>query len=309
MLAAVASFGWATDPGPATLRRAGRSPRWPEGTLIEADNGLLNVPPAGVLAYAEHPGRGADARGGAGRRAAPRLAVRRRRQPPVAELLPLPALRARRGGPTARQAIEELTLVGLRQRPGLRRGATSSMALVARGELADAARCIGAAAPSRSTRRGGRALLAPGRACSCSSPRRRDDEALALAERLERDFGHVRNPVAARGASPGGGAPPRRRRRGRLADLDEQLELARPWGAPGADRRGAACPRRALRRRAALDPALGAPRGLGHRPRRARAGAAGPRPPAAARPRAHRGPRAAAPRARGRGHVRRRRAH
>jgi hypothetical protein len=62
----------------------------------------------------------------------------------------------------------------------------------------------------------------------------RDEEALAVADVLEHEFEHVRNPSTATWRSLR--APLRHRGgdvEGALADLAEELELARAWGAPG----------------------------------------------------------------------------
>ena len=63
----------------------------------------------------------------------------------------------------------------------------------------------------------------------------RDSEAADLADRLERDFDQVTNPVAARWRVTR--AALRHRAgdaAGARADIDAQLELAEAWGAPGA---------------------------------------------------------------------------
>ena len=97
MLAAVASWQWATALGPlepcVELAIAALS----EDRIVEADNGFLNLPPAGVLAYAEHPDTIAHLESALGHAHRRGKSFRRGRQPPLAELLPLPALGARGG--------------------------------------------------------------------------------------------------------------------------------------------------------------------------------------------------------------------
>ena len=129
-----------------------------------------------------------------------------------------------------RQAIDELRLWGFGE-VWLRRGFLISI-LVRRGDLEEARRCSRAATSRR------RRPRPPGifhqAKLELLAAEGRDAEALATAELLERGFAHVRNPATATWRSLR--APLRHRAgdvEGALADLDEELALARTWGAPG----------------------------------------------------------------------------
>jgi DNA-binding CsgD family transcriptional regulator len=203
-----------------------------EHALIDADNGLLNVPPAGVLAYAEHPDavphleaalEDAHRRGSLFAAAGNRLWLSYFRY-----------LRSELGEAVAlaRVAMEELNTWGFDNGPDYG-AAFLVMALLERGELTEARAALDSSREPTTLAEGARhwhearlQLLAA---------ERRDAEALALADRLERDFAHARNPMTAtwrlvraelrmRGGDDAGAR----------ADVAEQLALARAWGGPAA---------------------------------------------------------------------------
>ena len=231
MLAAVASFGWATVPGPREDCVALALAALEGDALIHADNGLLNVPPAMVLAMAEHPDALAHLEAG--------LADAHQRGSLFAAaglhlwlaLVHLLRSELEEAVATSRLAVDELAMWGFDTGPDLGSAFLVS-ALVARGEIAEARAVTDAArvpdTATEGTRHWYQAQLV------LLAAENRDDEALAVAERLARDFGQARNPATATWRVT---RAELRHRAGDAAgareDLDEQLALARQWGAPG----------------------------------------------------------------------------
>ena len=306
MLAAVTSFGWASVPGPREDCVALALAALEGDALTHADNGLLNVPPAVVLAFAEHPdglvhleaGLAAAHRGGSLFAAAGMhlwLALVHLLRSELEEAVA-----------TGRQAVDELAMWGFDTGPDLGSAFLVS-ALVARGELAEARAVSDASrAPelvTEGTRHWYQAQLA------LLAAERRDDEALEVAERLARDFDSHPQPGdgdLARDARRA--APPRRRRRPARARTSTSSSR---WPGSGVRRarsaRRCACAASCSTIRADLREALTFTRGR-ERPHRARQGPARARPAPAPGPQAHRGARAAARGARHRRLVRRARA-
>ena len=247
------------------------------------------------------------------RRAPPRLAVRHLGPPPLARLRAAAARRAGRGRGVAAPGAR-----GVR-RPGVRRAAacvyTASFlarALLGRGDLAAARAGARPRAATPASDSDGSRLLARHASWSCCSPRGAHEEALAAARGLSTRFRARRatrplvpwRAAAARGARR---ARPRATRRVPLAE--EELALARRWGAPCALGPRAARARHAAARRRPARPARrrSTCSSGSRRPARARRGAGRARRGAAARPPARRRARAAAPRARAGRRLRRRR--
>jgi DNA-binding NarL/FixJ family response regulator len=236
MLAAVASFGWAQLPGPreacCTLAMAALAER----ALIDADNGLLNIPPAAVLAYAEHPDavvhleaalEEAHRRGSLFAAAGNRmwLSYFRYLRSELGEAVALATL-----------AIEELVTWGFDNGPDYG-AAFLIMALLEQGELS-AARAVLDGSREPSTKAEGTRHWHEARLLLLAAERR-DAEALAHADRIEREFAHVRNPTATTWRLVR--AELRMRagdEAGARADVAEHLALARSWGSPGAIGRG-----------------------------------------------------------------------
>ena len=231
MLAAVASFAWSQLPGSAQDCAALARAALAGDHLMHADNGLLNIPPAILLVYAE------DAEGFAHLHAG--LAEAHRR----GSLFAVGGLRLWLAGAqlwcgelqeaesTARQARDELTEWGFDEGPDYV-SAFLAGTLVERGRLDEARAVIESSGvrdvPAEGARHWHQARL------DLLVAERRDAEALEAVEILATRFAHARNPFTATWRTARAVV---RHRAGDLdgaaADLEEHLALARTWGTPG----------------------------------------------------------------------------
>ena len=232
MLAAVAAYGWSNVSGPrdACVRLALAA--LAEDALVDADNGLLNILAVCALAHAEHPDAVSSlesALGEAHRRGSLSAAAGNQLWLSYARFLRSELEDAVAAG---RLALEQFNTWGNEAGPEYV-AAFLVMALVARGELEEARSVLNASRVPDRLSEGAR--LWHQAHLQLLEAERRDDEALELADRLEREFGHVSNPVgttwrltrAVLRARMGDEA-------GARADVDAQLELALAWGAPSA---------------------------------------------------------------------------
>jgi len=230
LIAASTSWAWTCEPGPRDACVELASAALAEGWLLEVDNGFLFVPPVLVLALAERPEAVTHLEEGLARahRRGSLFAIGGMRLWSAAvrtwrsELAEAEAF--------ARQAREDLRLWGFGEQ--WLHDAFLMAVLVQRGDL-PAARALleGGEEPDPPTEGARYFHVAKLELLAAEG---RDEEVLAAADLLERGFGHVHNPATAPWRSLR--APARHRTgdvEGALADLADELELARVWGAPG----------------------------------------------------------------------------
>jgi DNA-binding NarL/FixJ family response regulator len=231
MLAAVTSFAWSLEPGARDACAELATAALAEDRLLEADPGFLFLPPILVLAFAERPEAVHHLEEG--------LAYAHRR----GSLFAIAGLRLWLAGvrmwrseleeaeAVARQAGEDLQLWGF-DIDALGHRAFLLGTLVRRGRLDEARELLDSMEepqpPLETVRHFHQArlelLVAEGR----------DDDALAAAGVIETAYAHARNPATANWRSLR--APLRHRagdEDGAFDDLEQELVLARAWGAPG----------------------------------------------------------------------------
>ncbi len=232
MLASVTAFSWSNLPGHHRECAALAHAALRDGQLFAADGGLMNVPAAVTLAYAE------DDAGLDYLQAWLGDAHERGSLYAVAGIrLWLAAVQLWRGElqdaeATARTATEVLQVWGFDHGPDYA-GAFLVGALVEQGDLAGARAVLQSTAAHDAFSEGARLWHQSHLALLVAE--RRDAEALEVAELLATKFAHNRNPAA---------APWRLDRAvlrhragdedGAREDLAEQLRLAHVWGTPGA---------------------------------------------------------------------------